>query len=265
MVLTDKQQFLDCIHYDEDGEYYAKYNGLTLRSVFQPIFDKQHQIVGAEALVRIFTQQHTQIRPDLFFHSDTFAAADKLNVERLSRAIHIRNFSLSPYRDARLFLNVLPVAGEQFAYCNISTTLLATRLAELAIPHQRIVMELVEVESGDENMLQIATERLAASGFQIAIDDFGCKASTPARVAMLRPNIIKLDRQLLLDFMAGNCCGLLAGLQLANSTGAHTVVEGIETAEQLAAMQKLNVHMYQGYYLALPEGIAQSAKVANAH
>lgn len=95
MVLTDKQQFLDCIHYDEDGEYYAKYNGLTLRSVFQPIFDKHHHVVGAEALVRIFTQHRTQIRPDLFFHSEIFADDDKLNVERLSRAIHIRNFSLS--------------------------------------------------------------------------------------------------------------------------------------------------------------------------
>lgn len=158
MVLTDKQQFLDCIHYDEGGEYYARYNGLTLRSVFQPIFDKQHQVVGAEALVRIFTQHHTQIRPDLFFHSETFADDDKLNVERLSRAIHIRNFSLSPYRDTRLFLNVLPVAGEQFAYCDISSTLLATRLAELNIPHHRVVMELVEIESGDEGMLQMATE-----------------------------------------------------------------------------------------------------------
>lgn len=48
-------------------------------------------------------------------------------------------------------------------------------------------------------MLQMATEKLVANGFQIAIDDFGCKASTPERVAMLRPNIIKLDRQLLLD------------------------------------------------------------------
>ncbi|RND29507.1 EAL domain-containing protein, partial [Vibrio cholerae] len=92
-----------------------------------------------------------------------------------------------------------------------------------------------------------------------------CKASTPERVAMLRPNIIKLDRQLLLDFMAGDCCGLLAGVQLAQKTGAHTVVEGIETAEQLAAMQKLDINMYQGYYLALPEGIAQTAKVANAN
>ena len=224
MVLTDKQQFLDCIHYDEGGEYYARYNGLTLRSVFQPIFDKQHQVVGAEALVRIFTQHHTQIRPDLFFHSETFADDDKLNVERLSRAIHIRN-----------------------------------------IPHHRVVMELVEIESGDEGMLQMATEKLVANGFQIAIDDFGCKASTPERVAMLRPNIIKLDRQLLLDFMAGDCCGLLAGVQLAQKTGAHTVVEGIETAEQLAAMQKLDINMYQGYYLALPEGIAQTAKVANAN
>ncbi|CSA92390.1 diguanylate cyclase/phosphodiesterase domain 2 (EAL) [Vibrio cholerae] len=58
---------------------------------------------------------------------------------------------------------------------------------------------------------------------------------------------------------------MLAGVQLAQKTGAHTVVEGIETAEQLAAMQKLDINMYQGYYLALPEGIAQTAKVANAN
>ncbi|CSC21651.1 diguanylate cyclase/phosphodiesterase domain 2 (EAL) [Vibrio cholerae] len=30
-------------------------------------------------------------------------------------------------------------------------------------------------------------------------------------------------------------------------------------------MQKLDINMYQGYYLALPEGIAQTAKVANAN
>ncbi|MDE1515388.1 EAL domain-containing protein [Vibrio sp. dsl-7] len=265
MVLTDKRLVLDSIYYDEDGEYYARYNGLTLRSVFQPIFDKQHQVVGAEALVRIYTQQRTQIRPDLFFHSDAFAVEDKLNVERLSRAIHIRNFNLSVYRDTRLFLNLLPIAGEQFADGNISTSQLAIQLAKLNIPHQRVVMELLEVESSDEQRLQIATAQLAASGFQIAIDDFGCRASTPARVAMLRPNIIKLDRQLLLDYMVGNCTGLLTGLQLARSSGADTVVEGIETAEQLAAMRKLNIHMYQGYYLGLPEGIAQAAQVANTN
>ncbi|MGL5430619.1 MAG: EAL domain-containing protein [Vibrio sp.] len=260
-VLTDKRQVLDSIYYDENGEYYARYNGLTLRSVFQPIFDKQHQVVGAEALVRIFTQRRTQIRPDLFFHSYAFAADDKLNVERLSRAIHIRNFSLSAYRDTRLFLNVLPIAGEQFADGNISTTPFVIQLAKLNIPHQRVVMELVEVGSSDEQRLQVATAQLAASGFKIAIDDFGCRASTPARVAMLRPNIIKLDR----DYMVGNCTGLLTGLQLARSSGADTVVEGIETAEQLAAMHKLNIHMYQSYYLGLPEGIAQAAQVANTN
>lgn len=265
MILTDKQDFLDCLHYDESGEYYAKYKTYTLRSVFQPIFDKHNHIVGVEALVRIFTPQNTQIRPDIFFHSETFAAIDKLNVERLSRVIHIRNFSLSPYSEKRLFLNVLPLAGESFANCTISTTLLAQRLAELNICHHKVVMELVELESSNEQVLQLATEKLLESGFQIAIDDFGCGASTPERVAMLRPNIIKLDRQLLLDYMVGNSCGLLKGLELARNNGALTVIEGIETAEQLAAMKKLDIHMYQGYFLALPEAIAQSAKVASAN
>ena len=96
MILTSRHQFDQCIKYDDCGEYVARYKELTLRSVFQPIFSKTEQVVGAEALVRIYTHGQRQIRPDLFFHTKNYNFVDQLNVELLSRAIHIRNFAISP-------------------------------------------------------------------------------------------------------------------------------------------------------------------------
>ncbi|MCV5373830.1 hypothetical protein OFD18_37180, partial [Escherichia coli] len=79
---------------------------LTLRCVFQPIFKKDLSIIGLEALVRISTADGSTIRPDLFFQSPSISEHVQLNVERLSRLIHIKNFGQSRYRNKKLFLNV---------------------------------------------------------------------------------------------------------------------------------------------------------------
>ncbi|MCG6299617.1 EAL domain-containing protein, partial [Vibrio vulnificus] len=93
---------------EQGGQFVSRYKEMTLRSVFQPIYKKDLTVVGLEALVRIQCDDGSIIRPDHFFHSDEISPIDKLNVERLSRIMHIRNFAQSSYRDKKLFLNVLP-------------------------------------------------------------------------------------------------------------------------------------------------------------
>ncbi|MEZ8385060.1 EAL domain-containing protein, partial [Vibrio splendidus] len=101
-------------------QFIAKYQDLTLRSVYQPIFDSSMTQIGVEALVRISNSKGAIVRPDHFFHSDETSCTDKINVERLSRAIHIRNFAQSTIRHLHLFLNVLPNVGELFAAEKVS-------------------------------------------------------------------------------------------------------------------------------------------------
>ncbi|NAX45282.1 MULTISPECIES: EAL domain-containing protein [unclassified Vibrio] len=262
MLLTNKTQFSKCMSLDSDGQFIAHYQHLVLRSVFQPIFSRDNRIVGVEALVRITANGSTTIRPDCFFHSDTINPIDKLNVERLSRVIHIRNYALSEYRQCQLFLNLLPVAGELFAISDINKALLCDRLKELHIEHNQLVMELIEIDSENESKLQCATQSLVANGFKIAIDDFGTQASTPQRVNLVTPDIIKFDRSLLLKYMQGDCDPLMDGITLAKQNGSNTVVEGIETQAQLEAMQKLDIDMFQGYFLAMPEAIVPAIKMA---
>ncbi len=77
--------------------------------------------------------------------------------------------------------------------------------------------------------------------FQIAVDDFGTQASTEQRGRHINPHIIR--------WIALSCWILNRATQvkwswfsdLANQIGAKTVIEGIETQQQLAAMQKLRL------------------------
>lgn len=169
--------------------------------------------------------------------------------------IHIRNFAYSTYRNKQLFLNVLPSAGEFFTIEDIRFSLLNKRLKALNLKPSQIVMEVVELNARDESSLTKAMNRLSAGGFKIAVDDFGTKASNRARVEQIRPDILKIDRSLLLDYMDGSPQELTSGLVLAKKIGAKVVVEGIETKEQFEAMRELNIDFYQGYFLATPQSI----------
>lgn len=65
-------QLTCCISKQADGQYIAKYQNLTLKSVFQPIYQKDHSIVGLEALVRITDIDGSMIRPDYFSSQKAF-------------------------------------------------------------------------------------------------------------------------------------------------------------------------------------------------
>ncbi len=263
MILTTRHQFDQCIKYDSCGEYVARYKALTLRSVFQPIFSKSEKVIGVEALVRIYTNGQRQIRPDLFFHSKNYNFVDQLNVELLSRAIHIRNFSISPYRESKLFLNLLPEAGQFIIENESLSQRLSERLKLLNLENPQIVMEVVEQKSFNDTSLRDATNQLANIGFHIAVDDYGTEASTPERVALLCPDIIKFDKSLLQSYMAGTRVPLLQGMLVARKANAKTVIEGIETKQQFEAMKRLDLDMYQGYYLGTPTGlISRTAALA---
>ena len=252
MILSNQHQFQECVSYSEEKQFVAAYKGLKLRSVYQPIFDRKNHTIGVEALVRINDEQQT-IRPDLFFHSNDISLEDKINVERLSRVIHIRNFSNSKYRDLNLFLNVLPSEGELFALEDTRVKQLSNHLKVLDLAPNQVVMEVVELESSNNQYLKCAMAKLAAKGYKIAIDDYGMEASNRERVELLKPSIIKIDRSLLIDYMQGVTEPMLSGIELARKIKAKVVVEGIETREQYDAMRALHVDLYQGYFLAMPQ------------
>ncbi len=263
MILNTQSQFESCLSLNDQQQYIASYDGLTLTSVFQPIYDTQQSIVGLEALVRIFDSNQQPIRPDLFFGSTEVSDNDKVNVERLSRVIHMRNFARSALRNKILFLNVLPIAAEKLAMGDIKSGLLVRRVEELKLTHSQIVLELIELDTQNPEVLNRVMHQFKQHGFKIAIDDFGVNASTIERVKDITPNIIKFDRSMLLEHCDGITEPLKFAIDLAKSIGAKTVIEGVETEKQLQAIQHLDIDMYQGFYFAMPKPLSVDVAYIN--
>ncbi|MFA0070376.1 EAL domain-containing protein, partial [Vibrio breoganii] len=71
-----------------------------------------------------------------------------------------------------------------------------------------------------------------------------------------------IDRSVMLNFEKGDTHEMELVLDLASQIGAKTVIEGIETQQQLAAMQSLGFDMYQGYHLAMPKPIELDIRLA---
>lgn len=262
-MLTKREQFESLIRKNREHKYIATYNGFTLHSLFQPLFCAGKNIMGYEALLRITSSDGVAIRPDIFFHSNALSFCDKMNVERLSRAIHLRNFAQSQQSHCRLFLNILPEASQLFVKTNQNVSLLIQRLKELNLRPEQIVMELTEVESGDDYLLQQGLERIQDMGFSIAIDDYGVKASDARRVNLIQPDILKIDKSLLQHFLSGRESSLLQALELSDKVNATTVIEGIETERQFCSMSDLDIGMYQGFHLAKPAPLFSELRVSD--
>ncbi|MBD1558670.1 EAL domain-containing protein [Vibrio sp. S9_S30] len=252
MILSNSENFTLCLKQDKSGEHYAEYDNFVLRSVFQPIFNSDKEIIGVEALVRMSDRAGETIRPDLFFHTNTFCIETRIDVEALSRAIHILNFAQSKHRNKQLFLNALP-DPEHNLFHDLSRFVLVHRLGELKIRTKQIVIEFLELQVNDNQMLSRVTSLLTQNGFGIAVDDYGQQASTKDRVKLINPSIVKIDKSLMNDFMGGIASPLLSALRVAAEVGAKTVIEGIESKEQFEHMVSLNIDMFQGYHLAHPE------------
>ncbi|AOJ85324.1 hypothetical protein WS87_00890 (plasmid) [Burkholderia sp. MSMB0856] len=102
---------------------------------------------------------------------------------------------------------------------------------------------------------------LKAYGLNISVDDFGQGYSSLVRLARLHVNEMKLDRALTVQ--ARTCVDARKIIQacaaLANNLGIHSVLEGIETAEDMAFARTCGVDAVQGFFICPPLPAGQFA------
>jgi EAL domain-containing protein (putative c-di-GMP-specific phosphodiesterase class I) len=220
-----------------------------LTSHFQPIFSLAHRRpVGYEGLIRATSSRGRSVTPyELFSKAPQVEA--RVRLDRQCRALHVRNFQRLGNAHSWLFLNVDPqVAAESTGYGDF--------FPEIAVssdfPAHRAAVELIETPFEDEARLTAAVEHYRKLGCLIVIDDFGAGYSNFDRIWRLRPEIVKIDREMTrrvtVEPLARRMfTGIVAVLHEA---GALVCVEGIETeAEALCAIDA-NADLVQGDYFA---------------
>lgn len=221
----------------------------NLYSVFQPIYSFSNQAcVGVEALVR-GTSLETGFQVTV---EECLSVPDSMEQADFSQALnhlHVMNWQQSKLPDSWLFLNL-----DFENVSNLDDICIEQVLKDLGVKGHEIVIEVVESEITDEALFEQVIETLRRLGCLIALDDFGAGHSNVDRIWKAQPDIVKLDRGVLLEATKSlRSQSILKNLtRLIKEAGSVCLLEGVENKEQALLAMNAGVDLVQGFYFARP-------------
>lgn len=212
----------------------------ALKVVYQPVVDlKTKKIFAYEALVRSKS-------PDFESPMSLFAAAVQHSCTgELGRII--RELAIAGCPTHPLFLNIHPAElNDKFVVQPDDPIFRHT---------EDVYLEITEgVPLSHFRLCQSILSEVRGRGVYLVVDDLGAGYSNLRYIADLHPRIVKLDRDLVAGLRSGTRMFKLVSaiVVLCRELDAMVVAEGIETAEELEAVQEAGARFGQGYLLARP-------------
>jgi EAL domain-containing protein (putative c-di-GMP-specific phosphodiesterase class I) len=224
----------------------------VLSSAFQPIYSVSHRRpVGYEGLLRAKTLDGRDVAPLEVFRSCAHDQTEAVRLDRVCRAMHLRNFPWQDVPDSWLFLNVNPrVVSVGSRYGAFFQRLLESS----GVAPERLVIEILENGITDPILLADTAAYFRDQGCLVAIDDFGAGHSNFDRVWQLGPDMVKLDRSLIARAARNPRVRrtLPSLVELIHESGSLVVIEGVETEDQALIALDANADLVQGYLFAKP-------------
>jgi diguanylate cyclase (GGDEF)-like protein/PAS domain S-box-containing protein len=210
-----------------------------IAQVFQPIVDlRTGMTAGYEALSRFKDSR----RPPNAWFAQAHRCGLGIELEMAAARAQLT----APERPAgcRLSINLSP------------TALLSAEAAEqLEGDLSHLILEVTEDELVAEgSALEDRLAELRRRGARLAVDDIGAGYAGLKQVMRLRPDVLKLDRSLVIGVAADPAKGAMvdALVRYARRIGSQVCAEGVETLEDLQALADLDVTYGQGFVLARP-------------
>lgn len=240
---------------EDDGASTGIWGPFFLRSAFQPIFAFEAgklSLAAFEGLLRPF-RDGEPLPPLAFLNS--ILAAERLLIENLAHTLHLLNAARWLPESASVFINFDPSVFVDPVVAEATIRDMRLTLSETGIGPHRVVCEVTEKETVSQEALFTLVASLRASGFRIAVDDYGADDSDMNRIHELHPDIVKFDAGWISRLMdTGPGYALLATMVSTFAGGGiRTVFEGIEESWQVELAEKAGVTMVQGFALARPE------------
>lgn len=233
-----------------DGET-VTWQGLVLRSFLQPVYSvAEARLVGFEALVRAHDADGNAIRPDKLFR-DAHKNGDGLLLDWICRGLHLRKFVGVDEGERKLFLNVHPETAMRDAR---SMRELVNLVRYYGLVPSRLCLEIVEAPCSDEGALRDAVQGYRRLGASIALDDFGVGRSNFDRIVSLRPELVKVDRSILVSAVGALKARrmLPSIIELLHGTGAQVALQPVETAAEALEAIEAGADQLQGFHFAPP-------------
>jgi EAL domain-containing protein (putative c-di-GMP-specific phosphodiesterase class I) len=236
----------------QDREFFDIINNKTLTSYFQPIVNANDgSIFGYEALIRGVKENGELMFPDVLFEKSARNDLD-FKLDRLCRESALKTAAVKQITQ-KIFINFMPTAIYDPEFCLNSTVKWAR---QLEFDPKNIIFEVVETQSvKDKNHLTNILKYYRNEGFEIALDDVGEGYSSLNMLINLKPDIIKIDRNIIenIDKDELKQSTYKALYTLAKENGIKVLAEGVETLFELEMVKLLGVDYVQGYYYGRPQ------------
>ncbi len=226
------------------------------RLYLQPKFDLHKQrVTAAEALVRWHSADGTVLLPGQFmpiFDKNGFSA--KLDLFMLEQTCAFIRKTL----DAGLQPMCISVNQcKELLFSGDYLDKVHALLQRYQIPPHLVVIEVLEsIMAQDLQRLNPYLIKLRSLGVGIALDDFGTGYSSLNMLSTLQVNEIKFDKAFLLEpdriKKAKNKIILQQFQSIVYIFNAHTVVEGVENAEDAFYLQQAGFDLAQGFFYSKP-------------
>jgi EAL domain-containing protein (putative c-di-GMP-specific phosphodiesterase class I) len=223
-----------------------------LTSHFQPIVHAADpsRVYAHEALLRGLDSDGSTVTAGPLI--DAARGADMLfQLDLAARMSALRSAVREGLRTP-LFVNFNPTSVYDPVFCLRSTVEL---VRELGLRPADIVFEVVETDhSPDLEHLRSIINYFRDGGFRVALDDLGAGYSSLNLIHQLRPDIVKLDREMVsgIDREPAKDVIVRKIVEMAQQLNLLTVAEGLERPEELAWARANGVDLVQGYLLGRP-------------
>ncbi|HSG90400.1 MAG TPA: bifunctional diguanylate cyclase/phosphodiesterase [Pseudomonadales bacterium] len=136
---------------------------------------------------------------------------------------------------------------------------LVAALVRHGVPAHRVELEIAEhgISAHEATVLR-GLERLAAVGVSLSIDDFGTGFSSFASLRRFAFKRLKVAQEFAERLGSRDERAILdASVSLARGLGMEAVVEGVESASALHALEDMGVESVQGFLISGPESSPQ--------
>lgn len=219
---------------------------------YQPkTYVKNEKFYGAEALVR-WKKNGQYIQPNKFiplFEKNKFIV--KLDIYIFEQVC----MDLANWRDKYRFIpNIsINVSKEQFVDENFINKYVEI-CKKYNIEPNRIDLEITESATIDPDIdILTVMNKIKESGFIISIDDFGTGNSSLSMLPNMPIDIIKIDKVFVDKADLTSDENIINYIMLmAKHLNTKTIVEGVETREQVEFIRRIDGDIIQGYYYSKP-------------
>lgn len=235
----------------DDKEFFDIINTQSITSHFQPIIKaSDNSIYGYETLARGVMADGTLVYPNELFEKSKRNDLN-FNLDRLCRESALKTAATKKINQ-KVFINFIPTSIYDPEFCLQSTVKWAN---QLEFDPSNIVFEVVETELvKDQQHLKKILQYYRDEGFKIALDDVGEGYSSLNMLIELKPDIIKIDRNIISsidkdDFKQSVYKALY---NIAKENNIEVLAEGVETPYEIEVIRQIGVDYIQGYYYSKP-------------